>query len=96
MVSFRISALLDVPYTGDVASLNFNLGQSTSSRTWRIKITQLPCNLAPPSHCFQYYTGTTGLIFSYNWQNTARPLHLANQNYQICIRQEKGDDPKSA
>jgi len=94
--SVQFSAILDVPSNGDLANLNFNLGQSaSSSRTWRIKITQLICGLAPPSCCFQYYTGTTGQIFSFNWQNTARPLHLANQNYQICIRQEKGKFPLS-
>jgi len=89
-VTFFVSAIFDVPLEGDVLNLNFVLRQSLSQRSWRIKVTQLVCGLAPPSCCFQYYTGTTGQIFSFNWQNTARPLHLANQNYQICIRQEKG------
>ena len=59
-----------------------------------IQITQIPCisNNRPPSGCFQYHTGLTGQIKTFNWDatTTANYQHLASQRYSICIRQEEG------
>ena len=44
-------------------------------------MTQLSCsdpNLAPGG-CLQFHTGHTGVIESFNWQNTDAKYHLANQ-----------------
>jgi hypothetical protein len=51
------------------------------NRYWEIQVTQLSCsdpNLAPGG-CLQYHTGHTGVIESFNWQNTDAKFHLANQ-----------------
>ena len=56
--------------------------------TWSIKISQHSKTAwyrAPP-HCTQYFTGTTGYLKSFNYDSG---YHLANQNYQICIRTER-------
>ena len=55
------------------------------SRTWNIHISQLSCQdpWAPPQGCLQYFTGTAGEIFSYNYQGG---LHLASQ-----VRQWSGE-----
>ena len=44
----------------------------------------------PPSGCFQYHTGLTGRFQTFNFQDSATPLHLANQQYDVCIRSEDG------
>lgn len=48
-------------------------------------------NTAPPD-CLQYHTQTTGMIKSFNWKDVApaaaSPRQLAEQDYQICFRQE--------
>jgi len=75
------------------AALNFNFANTASTiRQFEIKITQIPCasSSRPPSGCFQYHTGLTGRIETFNFQDSATPLHLQNQNYDICIRGEEG------
>ena len=73
--------------------MNFNFGSAASTiRQFEVKVTQIPCaaNYRPPSGCFQYHEGLTGRFQTFNFQDSASPLHLANQNYDICIRQEDG------
>ena len=41
----------------------------------------------PRSGCSQWFTGVTGTLQSFNF---AGGMHLANQDYTICIRQEVG------
>ena len=41
----------------------------------------------PRSGCSQWFTGVTGTLQSYNF---AGGIHLANQDYTVCIRQEAG------
>ena len=41
----------------------------------------------PRPGCSQWFTGVTGTLQSYNF---AGGVHLANQDYTICIRQELG------
>ena len=50
---------------------------------------QLECTAEwrPRSGCTQWFTGVTGTLQSYNF---AGGVHLANQDYTICIRQEAG------
>ena len=46
---------------------------------------QISCNAAwkPAEGCLQYFTGTTGTIYSYNYDGS---YHLVNQHYDNCIR----------
>jgi len=62
---------------------------SSSTRSWDIHVMQIDCTASwkPPSSCMQYFTGTTGYIYSYNYQGG---YHLANQDYTNCIRPEQG------
>ena len=63
------------------AALAFTFGSQTISRYWDIKVTQLECNnrSKPASGCLQYFTGTTGRIETFNFQNSAAPQHLHDQ-----------------
>ena len=81
-------------------TVNFNIGDTTSTRAWDIYVTQYTCgqeDLGGPPGCLQYHTGTTGLLknFGYPSSNSATATdasttHLQNQMYQICIRRESG------
>ena len=58
---------------------------SSDYQVWDILIRQIPCTAEykPPDSCLQYFTGTSGTIYSYNY---AGSQHLANQKYTNCIR----------
>ena len=74
------------------ATLAFTFAGASTTRMWEIKATQIPCsaNYRPESGCLQYHQGLTGRIETFNFANTATQSHLASQNYNICIRQERG------
>jgi hypothetical protein len=55
-----------------------------------VKVTQLSCSdpyVSSQQGCFQYHTGQTGTIQSYNY---AGSVQLAATDYKNCIRQEEG------
>ena len=58
---------------------------SSDYQVWDILIRQIPCTAEyrPPDSCLQYFTGTSGTIYSYNY---AGSQHLANHKYSNCIR----------
>jgi len=76
--------------------LSFQLGQagvgtSIANRQWSIKVTQYDCcydNLAPAG-CTQYFFGSDSQsVQTFNYDGGQ---HLANQNQQICVRNERGN-----
>ena len=78
---------------GNTATLAFTFStSSTVSRTWEIKASQIPCgaNYKAPDGCLQYFVGQTGRVMTFNFQVSTNQIHLPNQNYGICIRQEAG------
>ncbi|XP_035777674.1 uncharacterized protein LOC118458859 [Anopheles albimanus] len=66
--------------------MNF-ASRSFAQRLWEIRVSQIPFSQRSPSGCMQYYTGTEGLIQTFNFAENGR--YLANHNYRACIRQEK-------
>lgn len=78
----------------DTATLAFTFSTTSTARTWEIKATQIPCGASyrPPDGCLQYHTTLTGRFQTFNFAETtaASQVHLAAQNYDICIRQEAG------
>jgi hypothetical protein len=76
--------------TGDTATVNFAFTGASTTRTWDIKVTQVACGInTPPNGCFQYYTGTSGTISTFNFANAASTI-TANLQYNTCIRQAPG------
>jgi hypothetical protein len=72
----------------DCNTLTMSWLPGTPVATFSIKVSQHSSTAwyrAPPD-CTQYMTGTTGYIKSFNYDSG---VHLANQNYQICIRAER-------
>jgi len=78
----------------DTAVLAFTFSGTSTVRTWEIKATQIPCGAAhrPPDGCLQYHTTLSGRFQTFNFAETttASMIHLAAQNYDVCIRQEAG------
>merc|ERR1712013_597453 len=63
-------------------------GANTAAFT--IKVTQVPCDskTKAPNGCLQYFTGETGTVTTFNY-NSAQGVLLTNQDYSICMRQER-------
>jgi len=61
------------------------------NRTFKMKITQIECGAVnrPFEGCLQYYHQVSGTIQSFNYV-AAEGLHLSNQDYTICVRNERG------
>ncbi|XP_023321599.1 uncharacterized protein LOC111696274 [Eurytemora carolleeae] len=73
---------------GDTVSLAF-LVTGTSNDQWNVKVSQIPCSASyrAPSNCVKYFTGSSGTVTSYGFPGDTQ---LTSQNYESCIRQEKG------
>ncbi|XP_059087652.1 uncharacterized protein LOC131884036 [Tigriopus californicus] len=84
---------IDVGNDGkSAATLAFNFnGNSRTDKEWEIKVAQIPCRseYKAPNDCLQFLTGTMGKLKTFNFDDPVTS-HLANQNYNICIRQEAG------
>ncbi|XP_018325682.1 uncharacterized protein LOC108737362 [Agrilus planipennis] len=63
---------------------------SSFSRSWKIRISQIPCNAQykADDNCLQYHTGVSGQMKSFNYGVTDG-RQLSNQDYSICIRAER-------
>jgi len=76
------------------AAVAFTFSGTSTVRTWEIKATQIPCGASyrPPDGCLQYHTTLSGRFQTFNFLETtaASQVHLAAQNYAICVRQEAG------
>jgi len=79
-------------------SLIFQIGTVVFTRQWNIKVTQYAMDFPnkAPKGCLQYHFAGDGnddgnldttVIRSFNW-NGGNGRHLANQNYNICVRRE--------
>jgi len=69
---------------------SFGSGSSAGTGAFTIRVTQVECGskTKSPSGCLQYHTASTGTISSFNF-NAATGVHLANQDYSICIRPDR-------
>ncbi|ENN71136.1 hypothetical protein YQE_12067, partial [Dendroctonus ponderosae] len=72
----------------DEIKIEMTLDKKAVSRFWEIIITQMTFTEQAPPGCLQYFTGPDGTIQTMNFADNGR--HLANQDYNICIRQEEG------
>ncbi|GLV34912.1 uncharacterized protein CBL_09392 [Carabus blaptoides fortunei] len=78
----------DVENVKGPVSISMKLKKRSVSRLWEVRVTQIPFSQRAPSGCLQYHTGKTGVLQTMNFAENGR--HLANQDYMICMRQEKG------
>ncbi|KAK7066225.1 hypothetical protein SK128_007746 [Halocaridina rubra] len=83
---------LDLAQGSGAARINIATTDKDFDRSWRIKVTQITCDAtskAPPN-CLQYYTEYSGIVSSFNYQNTDGVHQLGGQRYTICIRAREG------
>merc|ERR1712156_1401115 len=68
------------------------LGQCTGNRRYTIHVIQYESTneMGGPPGCLQFFTGMTGLVQTFNWQALRTSVHLANQNYDVCVRKMIG------
>ena len=78
----------DVENVDNAITLNVNMTKRTLGRFWEVRVTQIPFAQRSPYGCQQYHVGTTGVVQTMNFADNGR--HLANQDYNVCIRQEEG------
>jgi len=83
-------AYIDLSETADdTATITFNLNDAVTNE-WKMKVSQFSCDedwVSAQAGCFQYFTGITGTIQSYNLAGTTQ---IATHAWTGCIRQEEG------
>jgi len=74
----------------DSATVAFTFADVDATRSFEIKVTQFTCDseMRPPEGCLQYHMGIAGSLQTFNFDND--DVHLADQQYNICIRKEMG------
>jgi len=82
----------------NVLSANIGSASTSTSTSFTIKVTQIPCNseTLPPQGCLQYFEGSpTGTLQTYNFADSTgvgiagTSTLLVNQHYNNCIRVER-------
>ena len=70
----------------DTATLTFTFSGTSTTRTWEIKATQIPCaaEWRQPEGCLQYHTTLVGRFQTFNFLETTTPMHLASQEYVLA------------
>jgi len=82
---------LDASDQCNILQLGFGTGSSaTLASAVSIKVTQVKCSSKQeaPDGCLQYFTEDSGTIKTYN--NGGTGIHLASQDYRICVRPARG------
>jgi len=79
--------------TGFAATIDIRFGLLIGTRLFSIRVSQHSCSSknTPPGECLQYFTGSTGRLTTFNFNNDVNSAHLHSQDYAICIRREFGN-----
>jgi len=79
------------------STASFTFGGTATNRAYDIKVLQFDCKneMGGPTGCLQYFSTDMGTFSSFNYGGVPEPAdlsgaHLANQNYNICIRRNNG------
>ncbi|XP_046144603.1 uncharacterized protein LOC114878669 [Osmia bicornis bicornis] len=79
---------IDVDENNQSLTLDFQLPRRIQPRMWEIRIVQLAFEQRAPTGCLQYFQSPNGTLKTLNFLLNGR--FLANQDYLMCIRQERG------
>ncbi|XP_076167852.1 uncharacterized protein LOC143146961 [Ptiloglossa arizonensis] len=79
---------IDVGDDDETLTLDFKLPSSLQPRMWEMRIVQLAFEQRAPTGCLQHFQGINGTLKTLNYLSNGR--FLANQDYLLCVRQEKG------
>ena len=73
-------------------SLTLLILRQIFNRKWYHITHLLLVPFSAPSGCLQYHTGIDGRFETFNFPGGSPvEMHLPNQDYQICVRQEEGN-----
>jgi len=79
------------------STASFTFGGTATNRAYDIKVLQFDCKneMGGPTGCLQYFSTDMGTFSSFNYGGVPENpdmsgAHLANQNYNICIRRNNG------
>ncbi|XP_043495310.1 uncharacterized protein LOC122519716 [Polistes fuscatus] len=86
-LSFVRPVYLDVNEADEPVTLDFKLPNGLHSRMWEMRVIQLGFEDRAPAGCLQYFSSPNGTLRTLNYLPNGR--FLANQDYLICVRQEK-------
>jgi len=66
----------------------FSFGLDAATRNYRIHAIQYDRlnEMGGPAGCLQFFTGMMGTVSSFNYIAPATSTHLANQDYDVCVR----------
>jgi len=66
----------------------FSFGLDAITRNYRIHAIQYDKlnEMGGPAGCLQFFTGAMGTVNTFNWVAVATSTHLANQDYDVCVR----------
>jgi len=66
----------------------FSFGLDSATRNYRIHVIQYDRlnEMGGPAGCLQFFTGAMGTVNTFNWVAVATSTHLANQDYDVCVR----------
>jgi len=66
----------------------FSFGSDTTTRNYKIHAIQYDSlnEMGGPAGCLQFFTGATGTVNTFNWATATTSTHLANQDYDVCVR----------
>jgi len=94
---------VDPTSRGPTLEVDTSNAGGTFPRRWAIEVTQIQCDSVEraPTGCRQLYSTTSGTVKSFNFKDppstaadigtgTGLQLHLADQNYQVCIMPQSG------
>ena len=86
-LSFLCPVYMDLDDDEQSLTLDLRLLGSLQPRMWEMRIVQLGFDQRAPTGCLQYFQGSNGTLKSLNFLSNGR--FLANQDYLLCIRQER-------
>lgn len=86
--SFLSPVYIDLDDDEQSLTLDLRLLGSLQPRMWEMRIVQLGFEQRAPTGCLQYFQGSNGTLKSLNFLSNGR--FLANQDYLLCVRQERG------
>lgn len=77
---------MDIAESGSI--IEFQLPSDLQSRMWEMRVIQLPFEQRAPAGCLQFFDSPRGNLKTLNYLPNGR--YLANQDYLLCVRQERG------
>ncbi|XP_069171015.1 uncharacterized protein [Procambarus clarkii] len=88
---------INVDPAGGAVKMTVDRSGTNVARSWNIKVVQIPCDsrYKAPSGCLQYYTATSGTVYSFNFAGSVNSAsmegsQIADLDYGVCVEMADG------